>query len=137
MLEYDEFKAFDLRLSVSGGLGNHFIKTETTTLTGRLGAGTSHEFGGPDDAWVPEGNLGTDFEYKISRLQKFKLIADYYPSWEDFRDYRLVSNAYWEILLDDDTNLSLKIGAVDRYDNTPNGAKANDIDYFVTLLWKL
>jgi hypothetical protein len=66
-----------------------------------------------------------------------KLTSDYYPAWEDFHDYRLVTNAYWEILLDDQTNLSLKLGAVDRYDSTPNGALPNDIDYFVTLLWKL
>lgn len=136
-LEYDEFKAFDVRLVLSGGLGHHFVKTESTTLTGRWGAGVSREFGGPDNSWVPEANLGADFEHQLSRRQKLKLTTDYYPSWEDFRDYRLVTNAHWEILLDKETNLSLKLGAVDRYDSTPNGAKPNDVDYFATLLWKL
>lgn len=136
-LEYDEFKAFDLRLGLSGGLGRHLVKTDITTLTARLGAGVSREFGGPDDSWVPEANFGGDFEHKLSPRQKLKLTTDYYPAWERFSDYRLVTNAYWEILLSEETNLSLKLGAVDRYDSTPNGALANDIDYFVTLLWKL
>jgi hypothetical protein len=136
-LEYDEFKAFDLRLVLSGGLGYHLIKNERTTLTSRAGAGASREFGGPDDEWIPESNLGGDFEHKLNKRQSLKLQTDYYPAWEDFQDYRLITNAYWEIILDETTNLSLKIGGVDRYDSTPNGAKANDINYFVTLLWKL
>lgn len=136
-LEYDEFKAFDIRYVATAGLGHHVIKTEMTTLTGRLGAGTSREFGGPDDSWVPEANAGFDFEKQLSARQKLKLTSDYYPSWEDFQDYRLVTNAHWEILLDEETNLSLKVGAVNRYDSTPNGLEPNDIDYFVTLLWKL
>ena len=136
ILEYDEFKAFDLRVSITGGMGYHFIDDDVTKLTGRFGAGASREFGGPDDSWVPEANFGMDFERKISDRQKVALTTDYFPSWEDFMDYRLVTNANWEIQLDDSPNLSLKIGAIDRYDSTPNGAKHNDIDYFLTLIWK-
>jgi hypothetical protein len=136
-VEYDEFKAFDLRLVISGGLGRHLIKNEFTTLTGRLGAGVSREFGGPVADWVPEANFGGDFEHKLTTRQKIKLTTDYYPAWEEFEDYRMVTSAHWEILLSEETNLSLKLGAIDRYDSTPNGAVANDIDYFVTLLWKL
>ncbi|MCA9148982.1 MAG: DUF481 domain-containing protein [Planctomycetales bacterium] len=136
-LEYDEFKAFDLRFVASGGLGHHFIKTDITTLTGRWGAGVSREFGGPDNAWIPEANLGGDFEKTLTKRQKVKLTTDYYPTWEDFHDYRLVTNAHWEILLDEETNLSLKVGLVDRYDSTPNGRKPNDVTYFATLIWKL
>ena len=29
------------------------------------------------------------------------------------------------------------MGVIDRYDSTPNGRKHNDLDYFITLLWKL
>ena len=136
-IEYDEFKAFDLRLVLSAGLGHDFLKNDRTKLTGRLGAGASREFDSPEENWTPEANFGMDFEHKVSERQKFKLTSDYYPAWEDLRDYRMVTNAYWEILLDEETNLSLKLGAVDRYDSTPNGLKPNDIDYFATLLWKL
>jgi putative salt-induced outer membrane protein YdiY len=137
VVEYDEFKAFDLRLVVSGGLGYHFLKNEATTMTGRLGAGVSREFGGPDESWVPEANMGLDFEHQLSARQKVKVSSDYYPAWEDFLDYRLLLNANWEILLDEETNLSLKLGLIDRYDSTPNGREHNDLDYFITLVWKL
>ena len=137
VMEFDKFKAFDVRLVLSGGLGYHLIQNDVSTVTGRIGAGASREFGGPADEWVPESNLGMDFEHKINKHQKINGVIDYYPSWENFSDYRLVSKVDWELLLSEEANLSLKLGAIDRYDSTPNGTKANDIDYYVTLLWKL
>ena len=69
MLEYDEFKAFDLRLVMNMGLSYQYIKTDTMSLKGRFGAGTSHEFGGPDDEWVPELVYGADFDHQLSKRQ--------------------------------------------------------------------
>jgi putative salt-induced outer membrane protein YdiY len=135
--EYDQFKAFDLRLSAHAGLGYKFIKNESTTLVGRIGSGVSHEIGGPDDSYVPEALLGLDFEHQITAKQKLVFKSEYLPEWGDYENYRLVSDASWECLLDEASNLSLKIGAIDRYDSTPNGLKANDIDYLLLLLWKL
>ncbi|MCP4191494.1 MAG: DUF481 domain-containing protein [Planctomycetaceae bacterium] len=135
ILEYDEFKTYDLRLTKSAGFGHHLIKNDRSTLTGRFGAGASREFGGIDETWIPEANFGGDAEHALSARQKVNLTFDYFPAWENFGNYRVVSTASWEVLLDEATNLSLKIGAVDRYDSTPNGALANDIDYYVTLLW--
>ncbi len=121
---------------MSGGLGYHLIKTEGAKLTGRFGAGTSREFGGPNDKWVPEAILGMDYEHKLTRRQKLSGSFDYFPDWGDFMDYRLVTQASWELLLDEETNLSLKVGLIDRYDSTSEGRKPNDLDYFLTLLWK-
>jgi len=136
-LEYDVFKAFDLRLTLSGGLGYDFLKTDITKLTGRFGAGVSHEIGGPDESWVPEANIGLDFSRKLSERQQLTWTSDYYPSWEDFADYRLVSSAAWEIQLDTKPDLRFKIGAIDEYDSTPNGRRPNDINYFLALVWQL
>ncbi|MEX2188657.1 MAG: DUF481 domain-containing protein [Pirellulales bacterium] len=135
--EYDQFKAFDLRLALHAGVGYKIIKTDATSLVGRLGSGVSHEIGGPDDSYVPEALLGLDFEHQITAKQKLVFKAEYLPEWGDFQNYRLVSDASWECLLDEESNLSLKIGAIDRYDSTPNGRKANDIDYLLLLMWKL
>ncbi len=135
--EYDQFKAFDLRLALHAGVGYKFIKTDATSLIGRVGSGVSHEIGGPDDSYVPEALLGLDFEHQITAKQKLVFKAEYLPEWGDFQNYRLVSDASWECLLDEESNLSLKIGAIDRYDSTPNGRKPNDIDYLLLLMWKL
>lgn len=136
-LEYDEFKDFDLRLTLTGGLGYHFIKNDITLLTGRFGAGTSREFGGSNEDWVAEANFGLDFEHQLSDRQRIGTVIDYYPEWSDFANYRLITDAWWELILDQQTNLSLKVGVIDRYDSTPEGREPNDIDYYVTLLWKL
>jgi len=136
-LEYDEFKAFDLRVVMNAGWGYQFWKNDFHALKGRFGAGASREFGGPDESWTPEAVFGLDYECKISDRQKFTASADYLPSWEDFMDYRLNTTLAWEICLDAAHNLNLKVGVFDRYDSTPNGSKSNDIDYSVLLLWNL
>ena len=38
-IEYDEFKAFDLRLVLSGGLGHHLIKSERDDTDGPVRCG--------------------------------------------------------------------------------------------------
>jgi putative salt-induced outer membrane protein YdiY len=133
--EYDEFKAFDLRVSLDTGLGYQFLKTERTSFLGRMGGGWSREFGGPDDRYVPEAVLGADFAHRFSPRQKFTASVDYTPDVTDFADWRLNTKAAWDVVLDEAMNLSLKVSVLDRYDSTPHGAKPNDVDYAVTLLW--
>lgn len=136
-LFYDQFKAFDLRLVMNGGLSYTHIKTERTTLKTRYGAGVSREFGGPDDSWVPEALLGITFERQLTDKQKLTATADYYPEWGNFNDYRFVTDISWELLIDEEANLSLKLNVNDQYDSTPNGAKPNDLYYALLLLWKI
>jgi len=136
-LEYDEFKAFDLRLVANTGLGYPLIRTDTIKLKGRMGAGASREFGGPDDEVAPEAVFGGDFDWVLTDRQKVNATTDYYPQWDDFADYRMVTTLNWEVLLDKVANLSLKLSVSDRYDSTPNGRRPNDIDYGLLLLWKI
>jgi len=53
----------------------------------------------------------------------------------DFADYRINAKADWEVLLDEEMNLSMKAGVIDRYDSTPEGLEPTDLDYTLTLLW--
>lgn len=133
--EYDEFQAFDSRVSVDTGIGYRFFHSEVTSLKGRFGSGFSREFGGPDDSYVPEAVFGLEFERQLTKRQKLTGSADYFPNWSAFGDYRINTQVNWTVLLDEAHNLSLKIGVIDRYDSTPNGAKANDLDYSAVLLW--
>jgi putative salt-induced outer membrane protein YdiY len=135
--EYDEFKSFDLRIAMNAGIGYTFIDTETTTLKGRYGAGVSHEIGGPNDDWVPELVYGADFKRQLTKRQKLEFKLDYFPEWRNFSNYRMVSSLGWEVLLDEEHNLNLKLSINDRYDSTPNGQKPNDINYALLLLWKI
>ncbi|MDP6447510.1 MAG: DUF481 domain-containing protein, partial [Pirellulaceae bacterium] len=47
-LEYDEFKAFDMRIALNGGIGYKLWETDVSKFVTRFGAGVSHEIDGPD-----------------------------------------------------------------------------------------
>ena len=135
LMEYDEFRNFDLRLTADAGVGYQFIDTDATTLLARAGFGGSKEIDSPDDDFKPEAVFGAEFSHQLSARQSLELNVDYYPSVEDLNDYRINSTLNWVFVLDEENNLSLKLGVIDRYDSTPSGAKYNDIDYSLLLLW--
>ena len=132
---YDEFQAYDLRVSLNSGLGYQFIDTEHIDLIGRFGAGASHEFGGPDDRWAYEALFGMEYDHELSKTQRLSAKVDYFPEWENFDFYRVVTDIGWEIDLDRPGNMSVKFAVIDRYDSTPNGADPNEINYSVLLIW--
>jgi len=134
-VDYDEFKEYDLRVSVDTGLGYRFVKNDTTSLTGRLGGGVTDEIGGPDPRFIPEAVFGIEGERKISKRQKLSLSVDYMPDVTDFQDYRLNTKAAWEVLLDEAMHLSMKLGVLDRYDSASGASKPNDLDYSAMLMW--
>lgn len=135
-LEWNEFKPFDLRVNMNGGAGYYWLRDDVSTFVTRFGAGASREIGSPDDDWVPEALFGVESEHQVNASNKLKARIDYLPSWSDFADYRLVSDVSWEILLDGTENLSLKLGANNRFDSTPQGALPNDLLYSLLLLYK-
>ncbi len=132
----DRQRDFDIRLAVNAGLSYKLFNTEVTQLSTRFGGGFSREIGGIDDNYVGEAVFGMDYERQYTSRQKFTGSVDYYPEW-DFSEYRMITKGAWVFLLDAESDLSLKIEATNRYDSTPNGAKANDINYSLLLLWKL
>lgn len=136
-LEADQFQDWNWRLSGYGGVGYEAIKDDTTTLILRAGIGGSQTFGGTDDKFRPELDLGLDLSHKLTERQKITATLDYYPSLSDFpKEYRIVAKAEWEAVVDPETKMSLKVGALDRYDSVPGGgAKRNDLDYYAMLVW--
>ncbi len=135
-LEYDEFRAFDVRVVANGGLGYQIIKNDATSLIGRLGSGISQEIGGPDDSVVPEGLAGMEYEHQLSERQKLSAATEYFPDIGDVHDFRATNKAAWELLVDPKWNTSLKLAANHRYDSTPHGLKKNDLDYTLLVMWK-
>jgi putative salt-induced outer membrane protein YdiY len=133
--EYDEFKAFNYRVSADTGLGYEFIQTDVTMLMGRTGLSVSHEVGGLENAWNPELLFGGEFKHKFNPTHSVSAKVEYYPTIIDFTDFRLNSWASWEIALSAAWGLSLKLSIIDRYDSTPEGARPNDLDYSTLLLW--
>lgn len=132
---YDEFQAYDLRVSGNTGVGYQLIDWEHLDVIGRFGAGASREFGGPDDSTAFEALFGLEYDHELTKTQRLTAKFDYFPEWEDFNRYRVVTDVGWEIDLDKPGNMSLKFSVIDRYDSTPNGADPNEINYSVLLIW--
>ncbi len=134
---YDKFAAYDLQTNINLGVGYRFVHTPELDLIARLGGGTSRDFGGPEDKWVPEGLAGFEYSQRISQTQKFYGKLDYYPEFDEGGQYRLVADSGWEIALIHPSNLSLKISASDRYDSASDGVNPQLLNYSVLLLLKL
>jgi putative salt-induced outer membrane protein YdiY len=135
--EYDEFQEFDFRITGHTGLGYRFFKNSQAALTSRLGGGVSHEIGGPKDKYyAPELMMALDYEWRVSDRQKLVAMVEYMPDVTDFTDFRLNSQAGWELLLDQYTNLSLRLAVRNRYYSAPVTARPNDLDYAALLSWK-
>jgi len=136
-VEYDEFQAFDVRDTSDSGAGYRLIKNEATTFIGRLGGGFSHEYGGPENGlYVPEAVFGVQLEHQLSKRQKLLALVEYAPDVGDFLRYRIRNQAALEVLLDEIRNLSLRMGVLERYNSMPKGARPNDLDYAMMLMWK-
>jgi hypothetical protein len=80
--------------------------------------------------------VGASFEHRLTRRQKLIASSDFYPDLGDIQDYRVRSNAAWEVKIDPPARLSLRIGAIDRFDSSPNGKKKNDLDYSTLIVWE-
>ncbi len=136
LTEYDEFRAFNYRFSADSGFGYELIQNSKTTLIGRSGLSVSKEVGGDEGEVKPELALGGEFKHKFNLHHSISAKIDFFPNVTDFRDFRLNSQASWEIALSHAWGLSLKFSIIDRYDATPQGAFPNDLDYSTLVLWK-
>jgi putative salt-induced outer membrane protein YdiY len=136
-IEYDRSQPFNVRDTSDAGVGYRLIKTNVTTLIGRLGGGFSHEYGGPDNGeYIPEAVFGLQLDCQISKRQKFIGAVEYAPDVCEFRRYRIRTQAAWELLLDQKRNLGVRMGVLERYNSLPDGALPNDLDYAMMLMWK-
>jgi putative salt-induced outer membrane protein YdiY len=134
--DYDQFTAYDLRVAADTGLGYQYIDTGWTQFKGRAGVGFSREFNSPDEEVIPEAVVGMSFEHRLTARQKLIASGDLFPDMSDVQDFRLRSNASWEIKIDPPARLSLRLGVIDRYDSTPNGKRKNDLDYSTLIVWE-
>lgn len=133
-IEYDAFKAFDMRLVFNGGVSYKPYKTDATDWTLSVGSGFSQEYGSPQKGIIPEATLGSELTHQLTEKQSFQIKFEFFPAFEADQGYRSVTDASYTIALDH--GLSLKLSAEDRYDSTPNNRKRNDLDYACLLIWQ-
>lgn len=133
--EIDQFQDYDVRIAAAGGFRYRFISTPETSLIGRIGAGFSRKFGGPDDAIKPEGLLALEAKHKINSRLEIRGFGEIYPDIGDPGEFRSLVRGSLDVKLSNDSSLALRLGAEHRYDSTPGDAKRTDVDYFLTLVY--
>lgn len=139
-LEFDEFRDYDLRAGVYSGLSYSWLTSDRTAFKTRAGAGAVREIAtnrtDTQDRWVPEALFGLDFNHRFTDRQSFMMNADMYPSLSKLGQYRVRARAAYEIVIDPEHCVVLRLGVQNRYDTNPGNAKRNDLNYFATLLFK-
>ena len=140
--EFDEFQDWDTRLQVFAGVGYDFLKERSlldggqdrATLTGRVGAGATREFGGNDTDWRPEALLGLDFLWEINDRNTFAAGTEVFPALDDLGEVRTVSYATYDVSLSEENDIRLRMGIEHEYDSDSGDARENDLSYFLTIL---
>ncbi len=129
--ETDRFRDWDIRLTGGGGFGYQLVKDEKTDLLARGGLSLAQDIGGLDESVRSEAILGLDLTRTISERQKIVGAVDFLPTIGELDQFRLNARVSWEILLDPESRLSLRIGGENRYDTTARaGARRNDTSYY-------
>lgn len=134
--EYDEFENLDLRASFAVGAGYYWIKREEHELKTRAGIGFLHEsYRDGVTNNTAQAELGLDYRYDIKPWLRFTHSTTYYPTFEELRDYRIVSDSAFIIPLADSEVWKLKLGAKYEYDPLPQpGFERLDQTYYANLL---
>jgi putative salt-induced outer membrane protein YdiY len=134
--EVDQAAAWEGRVSGFGGVGYQIVRGDKTSLLGRGGLGGSKRLGLDDDELQTEGFLAADLTHAVSERQTLRAAVEYLPDTSEWGDYRLNSNASWEVRIDPKSDLFLRVGVANRFDSAATGdTNPHDLDYFVNVGW--
>lgn len=129
--KFDEFRSWKHRVSGYGGGGYVIVDNNKWKVVARAGLGGTYEFGQVGE-WTPEAFFsGSSARWNLTKRQSLAAEFTYYPSLESLEDYRLQGKIWWQYKLDLLEGLSLKVGADDEYDATPDRRDdKHDLKYY-------
>ena len=118
--DWSEFQSWDQRLIADGGFEFHLWSNDEienpATLRGRIGLGVRQEFQSFNEDLIPEGLFGLKYKWEISNSQSLTADSTWFPDLNDSENYRIVTNAKWNMQLESVDNLRLSIGLHHEYD---------------------
>lgn len=132
-MEWDNRQRWDGRVSAAGGLGYVIEQNDKLKLVGRVGAGIAREING-DNAIIPEaGILALNADYKINDKWNAYANAEFFPNGKTWGDYRTVTRAGFNLVVDPELKMNLRLGTEYRFDSTVRSDSTNALDYFAVL----
>jgi len=132
-MEWDNRQRWDGRVSAAGGLGYVIEQNDKLKLVGRVGAGIAREING-DNAIIPEaGIVALSADYKINDKWNAYANAEFFPSGKTWGDYRTITRAGFNLVVDPELKMNLRLGTEYRFDSTVRSDSTNALDYFAVL----
>lgn len=137
---FDRVKDIELYNVAAAGLGYDFIKRPKHLLTGRFGLSFRYEgYKNPATTDVKSAGLDFGFNHEFSFTDS-KLVnrITYVPAFEDFANFRLTHESFYEIPLAN-PEWKLRMGVSNDYNSQPGvGIEKLDTSYFTRLVldWK-
>ncbi len=135
--EYNEFAPWEFRVSGNGGLSFDVAKEDDLTIVARTGFGGSREFGA--HAGDPRAEIwpGFELEYRLDERNKIGMSVVGSLNVEDIESSRASMKAWYETVLDPESQMSLRIGVEDRYESSPGlGREEHQVDYYAMIVFR-
>ncbi|HKX46792.1 MAG TPA: DUF481 domain-containing protein [Planctomycetota bacterium] len=124
--QYDQFQPWLHRFSGNTGAGYDFWRTKSFDLSGELGLGVARTEG-TENEWKPEGVAGIKGAWRPFEGHEFRFDVTYFPNLENLPEFRLLSNAAYQIAISPIDGLSLLFGLKDEYDDAIDTTLINPI----------
>ena len=137
-VEYDQAKEFDSRFETNTGFAYSVLKNRSSHVKLKAGTTVSREIGIDQDEvdLSPDSLYGVSINQQVTTAHKFSTSVDYIPQWSDFRQYEVQAQANWQIVLNENRDLRLKVGARNRYESSmPIESFEKGTDYTTSLMW--
>ena len=137
---FDRVKDIELYNVAAAGMGYDLIKKPKHTLTGRFGLSFRYEgYKNPATTDVKSAGLDIGFNHEWE-FDDSKLVnrLSYVPAFEDFSNFRLTHESFYEIPLSK-PQWKLRVGVSNDYNSQPGvGVDRLDTSYFTRLVlnWK-
>lgn len=133
--DWDQFEAWDHRLSLGAGVGYEFIDNDTVQLLGRAGIGGVREWGSEDTDIHPEAEAGGELKWKITEAQTLEATHMVFKALDD-DPFRMRTTVQWVMKLNHADGVSVKLGLVNEHDSEPgDDKKRNDLSYYGALVF--
>ncbi len=128
--EYDSFKSWKHRVSLSGGCGYDFYRRENFELSGRVGLGGSRTWGTEND-YAPEGLFGFEWTWKPLKPESHTLSAEFivYPDLDDAGEYRTWAQGKWRISFSSLRGFGIELGFEHEYESIIKDKLENENHY--------
>ena len=124
--DHDRFQQLDLRNVIGGGIGQHVIKTDTTTFDLFGGLSFNQEFFSTLTRRSAEALAGEEFDKKLTSAFSIRERLEFYPNLTNLGQYRVVFDT--AAITKVSKALSWQLDISDRYLSNPIlGLKGNDL----------